>query len=144
MIRAASQDDTKQLADIWLAASIKAHDFVEPAFWQARLEDMRTLYIPASECFLEEHQGRASGFCCLVDDCLAALFVAPDRQGQGIGSRLLDEAKRRRKSLQLTVYKANHASVGFYQKQGFRVTAEQVDEHTGHAELCMRYDTQGE
>ena len=70
--------------------------------------------------------------------------VVIGRQGQGIGSRLLNEAKRRRKSLQLTVYKANHASVGFYQKQGFRVTAEQVDEHTGHAELCMRYDTQGE
>lgn len=143
MIRAARQEDTKQLADIWLAASIKAHDFVDPAFWQARQNDMETLYIPASECFLEEHSDRISGFCCLVEDCLAALFVAPDCQGQGIGSRLLDEAKRRRHSLHLTVYKANHPSVGFYQSQGFKSTAEQVDEHTGHAELCMRYDSQG-
>lgn len=65
--------------------------------------------------------------------------MVPGEQGKGFGSALLEDAKNRRESLQLTVYKKNIPSIKFYEKHGFNVLGEQIDEHTGHPELVMKY-----
>ena len=75
----------------------------------------------------------------LLGNTLAAIFVSPDMQGKGIGAALLDDAKRRRDSLQLTVYRENGPSIKFYEKHGFQSLGEQLDEHTGRAELIMEF-----
>lgn len=98
---------------------------------------MRGIYLPAAQTWVYEREGQLLGFISLVDDVLAAIFVSPERQGEGIGSALLEQAKRVRPQLQLTVYVANHASVAFYLCNGFEVTAQGLDEHTGHPELTM-------
>jgi len=139
MIREYRQADLDQILEIWLSASIKAHNFIAPEFWESKVNDMRDLYIPASETFIAESQGTMAGFYSLYGDNLAAIFVAPDLQGKGIGTALLDDAKKRRECLQLTVYKENVPSVKFYEKQGFVFVSEQMDEHTGHPELVMEY-----
>ena len=139
MIRDYRSADIDQVLAIWLAASIEAHHFIEPAFWQSKMGEMRNVYIPASETFVYEDEGVVVGFYSLYENTLAAIFVAPGSQGKGVGSVLLDDAKSRRAKLQLTVYKENAASIRFYRSNGFSVLEEQIDEHTGHPELIMEY-----
>ncbi|GGX72460.1 N-acetyltransferase [Saccharospirillum salsuginis] len=139
MIREYKADDIEQVLDIWLSASIKAHDFIEPEFWESRVDDMRNIYIPASETYVFESGGEISGFYSLYGDTLAAIFVSPCFQGKGVGTALLDDAKTRRHSLRLSVYRENRPSIAFYEKHGFISLGEQIDEHTGHPELILEY-----
>lgn len=44
-----------------------------------------------------------------VDDFLAALFVGPEHQRKGIGTRLLDVAKKIHPDMELSVYAAEYA-----------------------------------
>ncbi|UDL05959.1 N-acetyltransferase [Marinobacter sp. CA1] len=138
MIRPFREQDMMAVLDIWLAASIQAHDFIEPAFWQAQVEAMREQYLPASETWVWCHDNNVvGGFLSLNGDTLAALFVAPEAQGQGIGQSLLAMAREQRPTLELTVYSANANAVSFYRRQGFTVTGEAPDAHTGAPELTM-------
>jgi len=139
MIRDYRASDIDQILAIWLSASIKAHDFIESAFWESKINEMREVYIPASDTFVYEVEGEIVGFYSLYENKLAAIFIVPSFQGKGLGSILLDDAKSRRESLQLTVYKENTQSIKFYEKHRFVLLAEQVDEHTGHPELIMVY-----
>ena len=123
---------------LWLSASIKGHEFIEPAFWEAQVEHMRKVYIPASETHVYVLDGTVVAFYSLRDEDLAALFVAPGFQGRGIGEALLEDAGRRRTMLTLSVYKENKAGCEFYLKRGFSIISEGICEHTGHPEYIMR------
>jgi GNAT superfamily N-acetyltransferase len=61
-------------------------------------------------------------------------YVLPDRQGKGVGTRLLDHLKQMTKSRQLLVGTWADATwaVEFYQKQGFKLMLDKD-------ELLMRY-----
>ncbi|MBN7795898.1 N-acetyltransferase [Parahaliea mediterranea] len=139
MIRPCQNSDIDAVLDIWLDASIQAHDFVEPGVWESQLESMRDIYLPASENHVYDQNPGIAGFYALHGDTLAAIFVAPTLQGRGIGKQLLAHAKQQRTSLTLSVYQANDPSYRFYLSQGFRVTSEQADTHTGHPEYTMTW-----
>lgn len=141
MIRPVESSDMDDVLNIWLEASIKAHHFVEKEFWESHVDDMRETYIPNSDTYVFSENGIIKGFFSIHADSLAAMFVDPDAQGKGIGRQLMNKAKSLRKKLSLTVYRENEQGVRFYRKCGFRSVAERVDEHTGHIELLMEYDT---
>ena len=42
VIRDSSDSDMKRLLDIWLEASVRAHGFVEPGFWESQVGAMRS------------------------------------------------------------------------------------------------------
>ncbi|WFS18296.1 N-acetyltransferase [Pseudomonas sp. 905_Psudmo1] len=142
MIRPYHPTDSDALLDLWLRASLQAHDFVPETFWYEQLPAMRELYLPQAETLVLEEQGRVLGFASLHGQRLAALFVSPDAQGRGLGSQLLDEAKRRRNRLELGVYRANTRAVAFYRAGGFVTLDETRDPHTGQPELTMRWSRQ--
>lgn len=137
MIRRLTDEDMDAVLDIWLSASIQAHDFVPPSFWESQVETMRTVYLPASEAYVHCVEIVPIGFYALSGNRLAALFVAPEHQGRGIGTALLAHAKTQRPVLTLSVYKENAAGCRFYLAQGFSVVREQTDAHTGHLEYIM-------
>ncbi|MBS3669228.1 N-acetyltransferase [Vreelandella boliviensis] len=139
MIRKYQKADMDQILDIWLSASVKAHAFIESAFWESKVSEMRDVYLPASETFVFESGAQIAGFYSLYENTLAAVFVAPSLQGKGVGTALIDDAKSRRECLQLTVYRENDPSIHFYKKHGFISLGEQMDERTGHPELVMEY-----
>ncbi|MHC6530210.1 N-acetyltransferase [Vibrio proteolyticus] len=141
MIRKYNSNDLDSVLEIWLEASVKAHDFVSADFWESQVESMRNVYIPASEVFVYEIESKIVGFYALHENNLAAIFVFPAFQGQGIGKQLLSHAKAQRAILSLSVYKENQASYQFYLSQGFTVVSEQRDEHTGHPEYTMSSGT---
>ncbi|GIZ10721.1 N-acetyltransferase [Pseudomonas sp. NCCP-436] len=140
LIRPTTEHDTDTILDLWLQASIKAHDFIDETFWLGQLEAMRNLYLPSAEVYVGEQNHEVKGFYALVGERLAALFVSPEAQGRGYGGQLLEHAKARCTPLSLTVYQRNQPSVEFYRRRGFVVIARQLDAATAEAEYLMRYD----
>lgn len=130
----------ERVLDIWLQASIAAHDFIPRQFWEGNLESMREIYLVQAETYVYETDGIIQGFLSLDEERVAALFVAPSMQRQGIGKKLLDKAKAIREKLSLTVYSENTRAAGFYQTCGFRPVAEQTDPHTGRQEVIMTWN----
>ncbi len=141
MIREFQQVDIDQVITIWLEASIKAHDFVDSKFWESKVNDMRDIYIPSGETYVYEEERIIKGFVSLYNDSIAAIFVSPNFQGAGIGKQLIRKAKDVREELNLTVYKENYSSVEFYKKCGFKIEQEQIDKHTGHPEVVMKFNS---
>ncbi len=141
MIRAFKEEDAEAVVRIWLEASIQAHSFIEKAYWEGKIEDMRTLYLPLSEIIVyeDEDTGGVIAFMAFVEDYLAALFVAPAHQKKRVGTRLLSLAKKMRSTLDLSVYAENERAVAFYRKNGFRMSGERVEKMTGHTELLMAF-----
>lgn len=127
------------MLEIWLEASRSGHDFIPAGHWPDRLADMRDAYLPGSETFVytDDDSNRIEGFISLVEDYLAALFVAPSSQNNGIGTQLVDYVQKKRFSLQLKVYAENTKACQFYKNQGFRIVREEIDSDTGHPELVM-------
>jgi putative acetyltransferase len=140
MIREYKNKDIERILDIWFLASLQAHDFIKSSFWKSQINNMRNVYIPSCDMInVYERKSDILGFYAISKNTLAALFVAPQFQAQGIGKALMLHAKSQKKYLELTVYKENKASCEFYHKQGFQVVSEQVDPHTRHLELLMRF-----
>jgi len=132
--------DMDAVLRIWLEASIRAHDFVAPEFWEERVDAMRNEYLPASEVWVLEEFETIQGFCALHGDTLEALFVAPDAQGAGIGKELMQYVQSMRQRLELCVFSRNDISVAFYKRHDFTPVREQTDPHTGAAELVMEWN----
>lgn len=139
MIRAAKPEDDEAITDLWLLASLQAHDFIPAACWWQQQESLRARYLPTSEVWVCERAQEIQGFVALVDNYLAALFVRPDCQQQGIGCALLEVAKRQRSQLAVQVYCENDIAMNFYLKQGFTVIKEAVDAVSGQPELYLHY-----
>ncbi|WP_122081053.1 N-acetyltransferase [Vibrio coralliirubri] len=137
MIREYRPADNETVIDIWLTASIKAHDFVAPEFWESQVGNMRDIYIPASTTCVYQIDGEVRGFYSLYEGVLAAIFVSPQHQGCGVGKQLIQHAKLECPNLSLNVYKENQATIEFYLSQGFSIVSEQTDEHTEHQEYTM-------
>ncbi|NVN80664.1 MULTISPECIES: N-acetyltransferase [unclassified Vibrio] len=137
MIREYSVADTETVLNIWLTASIKAHNFIAPEFWESQVGNMRDIYLPASQTYVFQADEEVRGFYSLYEGVLAALFVCPEYQGSGIGKQLMQHAKLECPNLSLNVYKENQATIEFYLSQGFTIVSEQADEHTGHQEYTM-------
>lgn len=73
MIRSFKLSDMDSVLDIWLQASIKAHDFIGAEYWRSKVPDMRDIYIPASETYVFSSEGKIEGFFSLCGDTLAAV-----------------------------------------------------------------------
>ncbi len=138
-IRKADSHDIPAMVEIWLSASIRAHNFISSDFWHKNAIEMRDRYLPASENWVYCENERIFGFVALQQNTLAALFVTPGHQGRGIGRQLLKHAKQLRQTLSLTVYEANTKAIDFYSHHGFKMMIAQKDPHTGHSELLMSY-----
>ena len=141
MIRAYKSSDITKILEIWLEASIEAHDFIDSKFWKSKVDEMRDVYIPSAETYVYEEKGIVKGFVSLSNNILAAIFVSPKDQGKGIGMQLMQKVKDIRNNLSLTVYKENKRSINFYIKCGFSVVQEQTDSNTGHQEFVMTFNS---
>lgn len=132
--------NTELLVDVWLRASARAHNFIDPAFWQARSEAMRDVYLPSAENYVWiDSDGSLYGFISLRDNHIEALFVDPAHQGKGVGRALLDFAKDTCPQLTLAVYERNGKAVVFYHRNRFAVRERRVDALTGEYELLMEF-----
>lgn len=138
-IRPASSDDFEKLVDIWFEASIRAHHFIPESYWEENKAEMQNNYLPRSEVYLAEDEQQIYGFIALVENEIAAIFVAPDQQGKGIGKLLISHAKNLRPQLVLNVYQDNKNSIAFYKSEGFEVVQESFETKTQSKVFVMSW-----
>ncbi len=84
-IRPFQADDMEAVLSIWLSASVQAHDFIAPRFWESKQSAMRDVYLPASETYVAEASGHVVGFYSLYENTLAAIFCATQPAGPRLG-----------------------------------------------------------
>jgi putative acetyltransferase len=140
LIRNYRKTDLDEMVRIWYEASVTAHSFVPASFWASQKSVMKDKYLPLAENFIFEEGGHPAGFISLVGEKVCALFVAPERQGRGIGRALLEHIKPLKGRLSLKVYRENKRALRFYKNCGFVAVDEEVDEYTGCVQVLMKWE----
>lgn len=136
--RLTDPEEVEEVVNIWLEGSKAAHHFIDFTYWLKHADAMRTTYIPQSDTWVfRDHTNEIAGFVSLVEDYLASLFVHPQKQGRGIGSKLMDKVKELKSELSLAVYAKNQKAVSFYKKSGFDIKETRTDPNTGEEEILM-------
>ena len=140
VIRKYDTDDFGELLDVWYDAAQIAHPFWTRDFLEQERKNISQEFLPIAETWVFEKEGRVVGFIALLGNEVGGIFVAPTRQGQGIGRALMDHARASRDHLELDVFEANKIGKAFYAAYGFAVVGERLDEKTGRQLLRLRLD----
>ena len=136
MIRKLQKADINRVADLWLDTNLKAHDFIPSQYWKNNYDAVKEM-LPQAEVYVYENDNKIQGFVGLNDEYIEGIFVSDEVQSQGIGKLLLDFAKEKRMKLHLNVYQKNIRAINFYQREGFEIRGEGLDEATGEKDYEM-------
>ena len=136
MIRKLQKADIDRVADIWLDANLKAHSFIPAQYWKSNFEFVKEA-LPQAEVYVYENENEIQGFIGLSSEHIEGIFVSGEKQSQGIGKLLLDYVKDRKPKLLLNVYKQNTRAMSFYQREGFEIQYEGLDDATGEKDCVM-------
>ncbi|MFC4737146.1 GNAT family N-acetyltransferase [Bacillus daqingensis] len=111
--------------------------FLQAAYSTERME----LRLERSRLFVAEEEGRVVGFISTTNvneegkAMLGAIYLLPEVQGNGIGTKLLDAAISALSELQelyVEVEKDNRSGKAFYDAKGFTFVREYDDPIDGH------------
>ena len=136
MIRTLQKTDINQVSRIWLNSNLKAHFFIPEQYWISNYEFVKEM-LPQAEVYVYENNNKIQGFIGVKDEYIEGIFVADEMQSHGIGKKLLDYIKNKKVRLRLNVYQKNARAISFYQREGFIIQCEGLDEATGEKEYTM-------
>ena len=139
MIRKLQKADINRVADIWLKTNLKAHFFIPEQYWISNYEFVKEM-LPQAEVYVYEDDKMIQGFIGVSDEYIEGIFVSDEMQSRGIGKMLLDYIKDKKDRLQLKVYQKNVRAMSFYQREGFTIQSESMDEFTGEKEYVMNWE----
>ena len=142
MIRKLQKADINRAADIWLKTNLKAHFFIPEQYWISNYEFVKEM-LPQAEVYVYEDDKMIQGFIGINDEYIEGIFVSDEMQSRGIGKILLDYIKDKKDRLQLKVYQKNVRVMSFYQREGFTIQSEEMDEFTGEKEYVMNWESSG-
>ena len=138
MIRELRKTDINKVANIWLNTNITAHYFIPVQYWKSNFELVKELLLQATVYVYEDKQ-EIQGFIGLSDEYIEGIFVSDEMQSLGIGKFLLNYAKDKRSKLLLNVYQKNTRAISFYQREGFEIRRNGIDEATGERDYVMAW-----
>lgn len=138
MIRELRETYINRVADIWLDTNLKAHYFIPARYWKSNFELVKEM-LSQAEVYVYEDDKEIHGFIGLSGEYIEGIFVSDEKQSQGIGKLLLDNAKDRKPKLRLNVYKQNTRAISFYQREGFEIQDEGLDNATGEKDYVMTW-----
>lgn len=121
-LRRAHPSEAPLLADIHLRA--RQHSMPWLPLLHTRDETiawMAEIVLPSREVWVAELPTELAGDLALAPTTLEHLYVAPEHQGRGVGSQLLELAQQHRSHLELHVFQRNHAARRFYERSGFHL-----------------------
>lgn len=142
MIRKLQKVDINRVADIWLKTNLKAHYFIPEQYWTNNYEVVKEM-LPQAEVYVYEDDKIIQGFIGINDEYIEGIFVSDEMQSCGIGKMLLDYIKDKKDRLQLKVYQKNVRAMSFYQREGFTIQSEEMDEFTREKEYVMNWESSG-
>ena len=138
MIRVMRKADIDHVADLWLEANLKTHNFIPAQYWKSNFEFVKEMMLQA-EVYVYENGHEMQGFIGLSDEYIEGIFVSDKMQSHGIGKLLLNYMKNRKSELVLNVYQKNTRATSFYQREGFEIQGEGLDKATGEKEYMMKW-----
>ena len=138
MIRKLQKADINRVADIWLKTNLKVHFFISEQYWISNYEFVKEM-LPQAEVYVYEDDKMIQGFIGVSDEYIEGIFVSDEMQSRGIGKILLDYIKDKKDKLQLKVYQKNVRAMSFYQREGFEIQSEGLDEATGEKDYVMTW-----
>ena len=136
MIRKMQNIDINRVADIWLKTNLKAHYFISEQYWKSNYELVKEMMSQA-EVYVYEDDKMIQGFVGISNEYIEGIFVPDEMQSCGIGKLLLDYIKNKKLRLRLNVYQKNIRALSFYQREGFDIQCEGLDDATGEKEYTM-------
>ena len=136
MIREFIQTDIDNVMKIWLTENIKAHDFIPKEYWEKNFEYVKKV-LPNAEIYVYLEDEKIVGFIGLNDNYIEGIFIDSKYQYKGIGTALLNKAKKLKDKLTLSAYKKNTKAIQFYLKNGFENVEENIDEVNKGIEYIM-------
>ena len=136
MIRKLLNGDIDRVADIWLKTNLKAHYFIPEQYWTSNYKLVKEMMSQA-EVYVYEDNKMIQGFVGLSNEYIEGIFVSDEMQSCGIGKLLLDYIKNKKVRLRLNVYQKNTRALSFYQREGFIIEGEGLDEDTSEKEYTM-------
>lgn len=136
MIRVLREADIDRVVNLWLDSNIKAHYFISNQYWESNIDLVKEM-LPQAEVYVYENDFQIEGFIGLNDEYVEGIFVRDEKQSQGIGKLLLNFAKEKKTKLYLNVYQKNTRAIHFYQREGFEIQSEGLDEVTGEKDYVM-------
>lgn len=142
MIKKLQKTDINRVADIWLKTNLKTHYFIPEQYWTNNYEVVKEM-LPQADVYVYEDDKIIQGFVGINDEYIEGIFVSDEMQSCGIGKMLLDYIKDKKDRLQLKVYQKNVRAMSFYQREGFTIQSEEMDEFTREKEYVMNWESSG-
>ena len=139
-LRRAAPADAPAIADLFLASRGAAMPWLPVLHGrEATVAFFREVVPARAEVWIEVAAGgELAGFIAFGGGEVEHLYVAPGRQGQGTGSRLLRLAQARGAPLELWVFRRNEPAQAFYRRHGFRPVRETDGAHNEEREPDVR------
>ena len=122
VLRPARTADHAALVELWRRSVEASHDFLAPGAVEEIVREVRQALSTVAELWLAEAAGAPAAFLGCTGNHVEMLFVAPEFFRQGLGTRLLDHARRLHGPLTVEVNEANTAAHAFYRARGFVLT----------------------
>lgn len=138
MIRKYNEIEIPTLVGIWEQASAIAHPFLEAEFTKTVKKSMTDMYLPNSNTWVYLESKKITGFISMMGNEIGGLFVDPEYQSKGIGTSLVNHIKQFHEKLEVEVFEQNKIGKPFYEKYGFDVFKEYIQEDTNQKVLRMR------
>jgi putative acetyltransferase len=145
-LRAYAASDEDAAIELWRRswqAAYPAIDFsARLAWWRER---WRHELVPTARITVAEAGGNLQGFVTVDprNGYLDQIVVAPQAWGSGVAETLLGEAKRISPVLDLKVNKDNARAIRFYEKHGFHISGQDVNENSGRPVYTMTWRGEG-
>ena len=142
LVRDAVHGDIPAMASILMRSSRLAYTFMPwdhsdddfAVFVRASFDEWDAIRIAEARC-------GPVGFHCLLEDVVDQLFVAPEAQGQGIGSTLLlDVMALRPAGFTLRTFRANRRARAFYEARGLVAIGFGRSEAENEPDVTYRWD----
>lgn len=123
MIRQIHSSEIDEVGKVWHRSGLDEYDYL-PQFQaldqKQALEVFRKVILPKNQIWVDAQSTSVRGFLALNDSYIDRLYVDPDHQRSGVGSRLMDHAKSiSPNGLRLHTHQQNLRARSFYEKHGF-------------------------
>lgn len=143
IIRQYEPDDLDATVGVWERSRWDAQRWIEERMGYSHDDNVRYFRDVLSQharVWLAVADGAVVGLMAIAENRIEQLFIEPGRQGQGIGSALMDHAKvLPPDGLTLFTHQRNERARAFYEHRGFRAVAFGVSP-APESEPDVRYD----
>ena len=121
---------------LWRQSFEAAVGVSEPHTVDEQRAYLLNIVVPSNRVVVAMVNGRVIGFVAASDERIDQLYVHRDRQGEGVGSRMLQWAKDNSCGrLHLFTFERNERARRFYEARGFNIVARGFEKHWQLADI---------